>query len=73
MIHFLAQPLCIVLEENIQLRNMHYLLHMLTHRISPSFLLGSYLTHVISGKILGCVFVNVAVEVRYPTGFVSQP
>lgn len=71
MIPLFLQPLCRVLEESIQLGNMHYLLNMLTHYIS-SFLLGSYLTHVTSGKILGWVFVNFAVEVGYPAGFVLQ-
>lgn len=66
------QPLCLGLEENIQLRNMHYVIHMPTRQNSFYFLLGSYLTHVISGKILGSVFVNFAVEVRYPTDFVLQ-
>lgn len=70
MIPFPVQPLCLVLEENIQLGNMHYVCSI--HQISSSFLLASYLTHVISGKILGCVFVNFAVEVRYPTAFVLQ-
>lgn len=71
MIPFLVQPLYFILEENIRLGNMQYVLHMLTHQIFY-FLLGSYLTYVISGKIPGCVFVNFAVEVRYPTGFVLK-